>query len=184
MKMSGPSSDWNSLDARPPYSLLHRAATAFVRLQGDRALKEIEARAPKDDEAVRITNVLAGLAAQLSIPSARVFVYDGKPNALATRTGGRTLAISASYLEDLTRSELEAVAAHCLVRLVPPTRLGDPVGYDDDVRAAALTKFPPALASALAKATPQSGRFSPLYLVAEHQSHRPVELRVAALTDL
>lgn len=177
-------SGWNSLDARPPYSLLHRAATAFVRLQGEAALKHLDARRPGDDEAVRLTNVIEGLAGRLSMPSVKVFVYDGEPNALAARSAHRAMAISTSYLEDLTRTELEAVAAHCLVRLVPPTRLGDPVGYDDDVRAAALTKFPPGLADALAKARPQRGRFAPLYLVADHPSHRPVSLRIAALNEL
>lgn len=176
--------DWNSLDARPPYSLLHRLSTAFVRLQGEAALKHVDARRPTEEQAVRISNVVEGLAAELSMPSARVFVYDGEPNALVARSAGRTLAISSSFLDELTRTELEAVAAHCLVRLVPPTRLGDPVGYDDDVRAAALTKFPPALAAALEKATPHKGRYAPLYFVAQHPSHRPVELRIAALGDL
>lgn len=153
-------------------------------MQADRALKEIDAHRPNDDEATRLTNVVEGLVARLSIPSARVFVYDGEPNALVARSAGRTLAISSKLLDELTRTELEAVAAHCLVRLVPPTRLGDPVGYDDDVRAAALTRFPPGLVAALSKMEPHTGRFAPLYMVAEHHSHRSVELRIAALNAL
>lgn len=147
-------------------------------------MRSVGARPLRDDEGDRLRNVVAGLAERLRLPPPRLYLYEGAPNAFATRRGGGAIAIERSFLDGLARTEVEAVAAHCLVRLGPATRLGDPVGYDDDVRVAALTRFPPALSSAIAKAEPERGRFAPLYLVAEHRSHRPVAERSAALADL
>jgi hypothetical protein len=59
-----------------------------------------------------------------------------------------------------------------------------PVGYDDDVRAVALTRYPPALAKALHKMQPTSPRFGPMWMIASDDVHRPVGERIAALGDL
>jgi hypothetical protein len=177
-------SDWNSIDARRRQPVTQRVANALARLRGGAALREVKAHALPAESSQRLLNVVQGLATTLSITVPRVLVYSGDANALVARSGGGTVAIEATYLDQLTRTELEAVIAHCLVRLTPASHLGDPVGYDDDVRAAAVTRFPPALASALTKAHPYGGRFGPLYLVADHPSQRPVAERVAALNDL
>jgi hypothetical protein len=176
--------DWNSLDVRREQPLARRIATALTRSRGRAALREAGARPLSPESSARLMNVVTGVADALSIPVPRVFVFSGDANALVVRSGRDTIAIATSYLQSLTRTELEAVVSHCLVRLTPSSHRGDPVGYDDDVRAAATTRFPPALASALTKARPYRGRFAPLYLVAEHPSHRPVAERVAALNDL
>lgn len=180
-----PSEDWNASDARVVrFGWGRRFATALTRLQGPAALRSVGAEPLRDGEGDRLRNVVAGLAERLELPAPRLYLYEGAANAFVIRSGGGAVAIERSFVDALARTEVEAVAAHCLVRLGSATRLGDPVGYDDDVKVAALTRFPPALASALAKAEPERGRFAPLYLAAEHPSHRLVAERIAALEDL
>ncbi len=120
-------------------------------------------------------------------------------NALVARRGRRAaMAVTTGALATLTRTELEAVVAHCLVRCDPARlaaagaacafgpllmTLAPRVGYDDDVAAAALTRYPPGLARALRKCD-GGARFAPLWLVAPGPLHRPVEERVAELEQL
>lgn len=178
-------SDWNAPDARPSVPWGRKLSVALARRRGAAALRAVAARLIADDEADRLRNVVSGVAERVGAPELRIYLYEGPPNAFVARVGGHgVVAMERSFATALARSEVEAVAAQLLVRLAPPARTGDPVGYDDDVRAAALTRYPPALAAALEKAEPERGRFAPLYLVGEHPSHRPVSERIAALNDL
>ncbi|MDQ3941320.1 MAG: hypothetical protein M3238_08220 [Actinomycetota bacterium] len=169
-----------------------RAPTAALNAAGARSL------APDDHP--RLWNIASGLAVDLSSPVPALFlITEGGPNALVCRRRGPAIAVTRSLLESYTRTELEAVVAHCLVRSRSPhlhrvvlaTALGPlgsfalPVaGFDDDVRAAAVTRYPPALAAAIEKAEPRSGRWSPFWFVGVGPAHRPAPDRIAALEDL
>jgi hypothetical protein len=105
-------------------------------------------------------NMVAGLAADLSIPVPAICLLEGGgPNAFVI--GGRKprLGVTTTLLDTYTRTELEAVIAHCLGRIVAGGRgaIG-PIHLSDDIRAAALTRYPPALAAAFRKAAPQPDR--------------------------
>ncbi len=106
-------------------------------------------------------------------------IYKGPPNAVVV-PGHGPVALADSALDQLARTELEAVLAHCLVRLAHARRT-DPVGYADDVRAVALTRYPPGLAKALERLVPQDSHW---FVVASVRSHRPVAERIAALEEL
>jgi hypothetical protein len=125
-----------------------------------RALKSIGARPVGAGEQPRLMNMVAGLSTDLSIPVPAVCVLEGGgPNAFVI--GGRKprLGVTTSLLDTYTRTELEAVIAHCLGRIVSAGRgTVGPIHLGDDIRAAALTRYPPALASAFRKAIPQSDR--------------------------
>ena len=54
----------------------------------------------------------------------------------------------------------------------------------DDIRAAATTRFPPALVSAIEKAEPRGGRFGPFWFVGTGPADRSVDERIATLQDL
>jgi hypothetical protein len=109
------------------------------------------------------------------------------------------MGVSKRAIAELNRTELEALIAHCLVRTHSPSlrlaplacqtrlfarALGPLVGPTEDVRASAVTRYPPALISVLDKCAPASGRYGPLYFAAEHPSHVPIPARVAPLSDL
>jgi hypothetical protein len=126
-------------------------------------------------------------------------IPDDVPNAMVCRAKGPALAVTRGLLDDFTRTELEAVIAHCMVRLLSTdverasmalaqgplgTRSIPRVGYEDDVRAAAVTRYPPALADAVEKAKPMKGRYAPFWFVADDRSHRPAQERAAAIRDL
>jgi hypothetical protein len=170
-------------------------------LSGRRALARVAAVPIGPDESPRLHNLVAGLAARLHVaPPALWVIREGGPNAMVAGVLGRArLAVTASLLDRFARSELEAVVAHCLVRAErgrrwrasvavwlgrPGRRLAPPVGSDDDVRAAALTRYPPALAAAIRKSEPRRDRLAPLWFVADGPPHRPAEEREAALLDL
>ncbi|MDQ3784021.1 MAG: hypothetical protein M3360_03970 [Actinomycetota bacterium] len=183
-------------------------------------LRSVGAQALEEGREPRFTNLAAGLARDLGAPPPRLWVIpSGGPNALVVRSSGSAVAIVQSLLDHYTRTELEAVVAHCLVRLGdrrrmrrmalvvafgPPARssrsltarlpLGlsraaaqrslEPVGLEDDVATVAVTGYPPALASAISRAEPASGRFAPLWFVAGSPSQLAPERRVAELSDL
>ncbi|MGH2693701.1 MAG: hypothetical protein ACRDJJ_02685 [Actinomycetota bacterium] len=172
---------------------------SWERVQGRLALRSFRARRLNATEHPRVVNLLNGVASDTGAETPRAYVLDGGgPNALVCRAAGPTLALSASLLESYTRTELEAVIAHCIVRLRDgATRgagrwcafgalggAGTTVGVPEDAAAAELTRYPPALASAIRKAEPRRGRFSPLFLVADHPSHEAPEARVRALEEL
>ena len=118
---------------------------------------------------------------------------------MVCRARGDALAVTRALLEGFTRTELEAVVSHCLVRLnsvdldraslsvaLGPLGSGSipTVGDRDDVAAAAVTRYPPALAAAIEKAEPRSGRYAAFWFVASGRSHRSASERAAALRDL
>lgn len=164
-------------------------------------LKMIGARPLADDEAPRLRNIVTGLAADLGVSAPEVYVIaGGGPNAFIRR-GGRAgvFAITASLLDSYTRTEQEAVVAHCLLRMQRPdflysnlaarwsdlgAGLAPRVGSADDVRAAAVTRYPPALASALDKADPNIKRYTPLWFAAVSPSHEDTVARATAVADL
>ena len=173
----------------------------WTRSQGRVALRRYRARSAHPDRHARFINLVEGLAPLMDGGSPTVMVLESKLcNALVTRAGGKpTVAVTSLLLDVLARTELEAVVAHGLVRSgLDPTlhasaacslgrlsgSLAPPVGYDDDVRAVALTRYPPALAKALNKMDPAGPRFGPMWIVARDSHHRPVEERIAALGDL
>lgn len=182
-----PPRDWNAGDVErdlPKPGLLGRLGLASKRT-AKRALRDSGARPLREEEFPRFKNLVEGLAGTLQAGVVDTFVIEtGGPNALVCRIERPTIALSVSLLETFTRTELEAVIAHCLVRSDTAGRKGSRVGFADDVRAAALTRYPPALAAALRKADPYEGRFPGYYMVADAPSHRPVEERAAALLDL
>lgn len=179
--------------------VLAAAAVALsLFTSGRRALMRADARRIGPGEEPRFTHLAEGLARDLGVrvPGLRV-VPEGGPNALVT--AGGTIAVTRSMLETYSRTELEAVLAHCFVRLADPRLkiahlaselmfLAGPmrpfVGYEDDIRAAAITRYPPALASAIGKAEPRTGRHEPLWFAASGRWHRSPEERTAALEDL
>ncbi len=179
--------DWNAPDAErdlPRPGLLARVHVGSTRSLVKRALKEVSATVLDEDAHPRARNIVDGLAERVAARGVDLYSYDGPPNAFTGRNEGAVIALSLELLRGYTRTELEAVVAHCLVRFPAAGRRGVRVGYADDVRAVALTRYPPALATALGKAKPYRGRFGSLYLVAEGSGHRPVSERVTALHDL
>jgi hypothetical protein len=190
--MTGPvptkANDWNAADAErglPRGGLLARIRLPSAKGAGRRALKDAGARRLRDDEHPRFRNIGEGVADRLGVGVVDLWVMDeGGPNALCCKLEHPTIAARRSLLESYARTELEAVVAHCLVRYRDAGQRGALVGYADDVRAAALTRYPPALAAAIEKAEPYVGRFASFYLVADGPSHRPTEERVSALRDL
>ena len=176
------------------------AAFWWVNNQGLLALRAAKAIRVDKEQEPRLWNIAAGLASDMGSKPPHLFaITEGGPNAIACIARGPAVAVSQSLLENYTRTELEAVVAHCLVRLASGTieratlsvALGPlgtkslpPVGGADDVHACALTRFPPALANAIEKAEPRSGRFAAFWFVAEGGGHRGQTERVTAIRDL
>lgn len=182
-------------------------------LLGAWVLRSVGARALDTGLEPRLFNLATGLARDLGTdPPGLFLIPSGGPNALVVRSSGSSLAITGSLLDLYTRTELEAVVAHCLVRMLDPRRLrkaalaaavglparpprgpsarlprgpgAGPVGLEDDLAAASTTRYPPALAAAIAKASPASGRFAPLWFVSSSPSQLPPDRRIAEVSDL
>lgn len=164
-------------------------------------LRRLGAERLESESEPRLQNLVAGIARDLGVGPPRLYVLErGGPNALvATGVGSGILAVTKTLLEGFTRTELEAVVAHCLARLHSDdfvysnlaarwsdlgAGLAPRVGSADDVRAAALTRYPPALADAIRKCDPKVKRYAPLWFVADAPSHDPSEERVALVADL
>lgn len=176
------------------------AALWWANNQGLLALRSAKAVRCDAEQEPRAWNIAHGIAGQLRTkPPALYVIEEGGPNALACNARGPALAFTRSLLDDYTRTELEAVVAHGLVRFAAGTidrtmlsialgPLGSkslpPVGGADDVHACAVTRYPPALANAVEKAEPRSGRFAAFWFVAEGGGHRDRDRRVAAIRDL
>lgn len=187
MTAQAPPHDWNAADAARLAPRLGVLAWVGLppRIQARRALREAGARRLQTGEWPRFRNLADGLAERASSPPPDLWVIeDGGLNALSCRLERPVVAVTQSLLDGYTRTEIEAVVAHCLVRNRVAGRKGVRVGYDDDVRAAAMTRYPPALVAVLRKADAYEGRYAGFYMVADGPSHRPVEERVAALLDL
>jgi hypothetical protein len=167
---------------------------------GRRALSAFGARPLEAADAPRLVNLVAGISARLGAepPSLWLLDKDG-PNALVGRAGGPALGVTSALLERCTRTELEAVVTHCLLRLERSPRLAREalasclgtaarpllpvVGGPEDVAVAALTRYPPALASAIRKAAPER-RFAPYWFVAPEPFDEPPEGRADAVASL
>lgn len=161
---------------------------------GRRILNSVGARPPKGDEAARILNIVEGLAQGETVTLS--VIDDGSPNALVTWAGDAQIAVTTGLAEGFSRTESEAVVAHCLARI----RSGEartttfqmatglpkppPVGAPHDVAAVAITRYPPGLAAALEKCDGGSGRWAYAWLAGEPPSHMPTSDRIAALNDL
>ena len=163
-------------------------------LRRERALRVEPGTSP------RLENMVAGLAVQTKMTAPELWlIEDTEPNALVCFTKRPAIAVTTGLVDTFTRTELEAVVAHCYVRLAetstPLARtmlalsyvspaFGVPVGDADDLRAAALTRYPPALASAITKSVPRRGKGAAFWFVADAGAHvRPAD-RAAALLDL
>jgi hypothetical protein len=143
-----------------------------------------------------LLNLASGLASDLGMKTPRVLVSP-EQGANAFVVPG-VIVVTEDLLSQYTRTELEAVIAHCLVRLRDGglgwavtaagtgghSRVAPRVDERVDARTAALTRYPPALASAIRKASPRRGRTAALWFVAHDSSHAPAEQRAAALLDL
>ena len=165
------------------------------------AARKSGSRVANEGEMPRVRNLVAGLAERAGIPQPELRVLPGA-GAAAVVTGGRrpAVAVTEALAAGFTRTETEAVIAHCIVRLASPglrlaalrarlkvldSMLTPQVGFDDDVKAAALIRYPPALAAAIRKASaPTDERLAPVAFVAEGPSHRPAAERAAAVADL
>ena len=180
-------------------ALLAGVAALWVSAQGRLAVRAAGGRPVSPGEAPRLENLVRGVATDLGMAPPAVWIApEGGPNALVCKNrAAALLAVRRSAVDELTLTELEAVVAHCLVRVrlgdlgmtavaaaVGAPGLGPRVGGADDAGAAAVTRYPPALASAIAKAAPVSGRWAPFWFVAEGPSHVPSTERIAALEDL
>jgi hypothetical protein len=170
----------------------------FARGRGPAALKDAGARPAGPGDLPRLRNLCEGLANDLSLKTPALWVIaEGGPNALVTWAGGPVIAVSSSVEENFTRTECEALVAHCLVRLASgeahatTLRCGlGPLGpsgteaADADVLAVARTRYPPALVSALEGSTPRSGTFAALWFVPEAGGSASRDARAGALADL
>jgi hypothetical protein len=175
-------------------------AAAYIATRGRMALRASGARPTGADAEPRLASLVTGLSGDLGVRPPSIWVYDAAgPNALVCGAGGGAIALARSAVEELTRVELEALVAHCLVRLsTRATRtaavasigrpiahlLGAVVGPFDDVQAASVTRYPPALVGVLEKARPAHGRRAPFYFVADGPSHADLDERRRALLDL
>lgn len=176
------------------------AVAVWITSQGRRALGSLGARPARLGELARVENLIKGLSADLGIGAPALFVIDEPgPNALVVKRSGHVIAVTPSLVADFSRTELEAVLAHCLVRIASHQvaaaqtglamgrlglGLGGTTGGPDDVATASVTRYPSALASAIERCAPRSGVLAPLWFVAEGPSHVAVGRRSAALLDL
>lgn len=140
----------------------------WVGRQGRAVLAaQTDARPLQDAEAPRLVSLVRGVAADLGMEPPRVWIAPGPSNALICRSGAPVLLVRDELPDELTRTELEAVVTHCLVRIASGDlrraslaaalgALAGPAGVSNfeaaDTRAVSMTRYPPALASAIAKA--------------------------------
>lgn len=172
--------------------------TAWLLSRGRAVLKAVGARPLPDAAEPRFRNLAEGAARDLSIATPRLWtIPEQRCNALVAWGGGGNVALTEGALRDFTRTEMEAAVTHCMVRIATrearratlASGLGSigrafvRVGPALDVRAAALTRYPPALAAALRRSEPIGGH-EPLWLVAAGPTHAGREDRAEALLDL
>jgi hypothetical protein len=189
--------------AGPPWGAAAAAAAAvvlwaWIRLQGRLMLRALHAVPLRPEQAPRLFNIAGGLAGRGygGVPAIWL-IPDGGPNAVVCWAGGACIAITKSLLDGYTRTELEAVVAHCFIRLSKAVvlseafalgRLGITVTPLDalwvDAATAALTRYPPALASAITKAHPRSDRFAPAWFVSATSGRSSPSARAEMLQEL
>jgi heat shock protein HtpX len=197
----------------------------FAPGMGERAALRDAGAEPADPERLpRYHNLVAGLSQSAGLPMPRLYVVDSDtPNAFSVgRDPERSaLVVTSGLLTGLNRVELEGVLAHelnhiwswgarlatlgvalgrvpGLLRLVAPPRRE----FDADEAGARLTRYPPAMISALRKLSagdppppqpagrgarpepPGPPRLGHLWIVAPDATHPPVAARIAALQEL
>jgi hypothetical protein len=167
---------------------------------GRRVMRNAGARTVEEGSSPRVENVFEGLMERVGPSDARLAEFpSAEPEAFVCHAGRPTVALSRGLIDAFSRTELEAVAAHCLLRLssrgarraelachlrwLSPV-VGTVVGLHEDVSAVAVTRYPPALASGLRRSRQARGRWAPLYMVAIHPCHTGRDHRIAALVDL
>ena len=175
------------------------ALALWVTTRGRAIISDAGAQPLEPHDAPRFENIAAGLATDLGMSKPGLWIVEeGGPNAFVAWSRGPHIGITRAVLTDFTRTEVEAIVAHCLVRVVsgetkastvaaalgPLPSGGSRVGGPLDVASASLTRYPPALASAIGKSTPRAGRFSGAWFSSEAPSHVPPAERIAALDDL
>jgi hypothetical protein len=149
----------------------------------------------RPEDHARLVNLATGLAGDFRMPPPRLYV-SSRPGPNAYVVPG-AIVVTDDLLATYTRTELEAAVAHCFVRLrvgglgwaLAGAAFGLPgvgarVDRDVDARVAAVTRYPPALASAITRATPARGRTASLWFVADGPSHLTASERAAELLDL
>lgn len=153
---------------------------------------------PLDDD--RFANIVEGMADRIGVVKPSLLEVEAAgPNALVFGLRRPAIGVTRELLETFSRTEQEAVAAHCLLRIRSGrvwmahgaamlgrtgSRFAPRVGEQDDIHVAALTRYPPALASAISKAKPNETPTAPFWFVAYGESHRHPTERVADLQDL
>jgi hypothetical protein len=175
------------------------AVGAWIAVQPRRALRARSPVALRPEDAPRLVNLVAGLSADLGLAAPSLWIVEGDgANAVLGRLRGPAVGVTRTLLESYTRTELEAAVAHCLLRLRRPAlkrealaaatgplgRLLCPVvDARDDAEVAAVTRYPPALATAIRKATPARPG-APFLFVAPLPWHDDPEERAAYVEDL
>ena len=172
------------------------ATVAWAAGQGRRTLRALPARPLEPGDEPRLENVTRALTTEVAVSAPQLWLVDAAaPNALVTYVRGRpTIAVSTGLVQSYTRTELEAVVAHCLVKLKSAgvlesalTWLAEAPSYRwngfYDLEAVAITRYPPALASAIRKAQPSGGRSHASWFAGEEPEPSPRQ-RIDALLDL
>jgi len=180
-------------------TIVSMAMGVYVGRLRKQILKRFDA-VPLDESGARFRNLVEGLAEGLESPRPEIFLVTGdKPNAIVLRGHPPVIGVTRSLLDTYSRTEQEAVAAHCLVRIHTghlffselaarlgrsASRFAPKVGSEDDLQTAAITRYPPGLARAIQHAGPVQGPTACLWFVAHSPSHYPVVSRIDALGDL
>jgi hypothetical protein len=168
----------------------------FATGEGERLLEGARRAEPGS----RLVRLAEGLSGDIGIRPPELWTYDGAPiNAFITRRKGHpAVCVSSELVSGYGLTELEAVVAHCLVRSktgvpIPPwarwmpgwtKRVPPCAARAYDIKTAALTRYPPALASALRKAGPRDGRDQGVWFVPRASGECAAEARADALEDL
>lgn len=158
-------------------------------------LRRERAARVSEEEAPRLHNLIGGLSRDMNLPMPELWVAPGPPNACALHLTKPMLCFRRELIDSFTRTELEAVGSFLLVALttgaarretLPSWAVpkGGPIDHFTlDVYAASVTRYPPALASALQRchpAPPAAG----VWLAGGDADNDEVETRAGALLDL
>ncbi|MEA2459842.1 MAG: heat shock protein HtpX [Actinomycetota bacterium] len=162
-----------------------RGLFSLLRPRNSRDLRAVGARPISKEEHLRLWNIAEGLATELGVAAPALWVVkDEGSNSFVSGGSNPVLGFTEEILGSYTRTELEAVVAHGLARL---TRAGkgrvEESGAADDISAAAVTRYPPALAAALRKAAPRPDRGSIRWFVPD-AAGRTAEARAQEVLDL
>jgi hypothetical protein len=175
------------------------ALAAWIGAQDRLALRAAGAERLADDRYPRAHNLAAGLGRQLGVPVTDLrLLPTERVNALVCRSGSKVvLALSAGLLGGCTRTELEAAIVSLMLRAegddIARSRLAAAFGplagpwaqpdAGADIRAAAVTRYPPAVAALLRRLDPEPGRYGSFYLAASSARPTPGE-RAVVVADL